>query len=93
MPRKKFYIEERVFDVLGPQDWIHILSDPDLEFLGYGAEEVEETRESVLSELRKGNNLVLYHLWKRIESRAALDDAEEYNDSLEALFAGAEYDD
>jgi hypothetical protein len=69
MVKKRFFVEERDFDALGPLDWIHVLSDPDIEFLGYGAEEIEETRESVLTALRKGNNAVLYHLWRRIDSR------------------------
>jgi hypothetical protein len=80
---KRFYVEESDFSVLGPQDWIHILSDPDLEFLGYGAEEIEETRESVLSELRKGNNLVLHHLWKRISDKSEFLDEDEDEEAYE----------
>lgn len=86
MAKRRFYVEEIDFEELSPQDWIHILEDESLKFLGFGADYLNEHREALLDELRAGNNVALYHTWRAIASPKH-DDSEDLEEWVEGEYA------
>lgn len=58
MTKRRFYVEAGDFEELTRADWIELLSDGSLRFLGYAADEINEKRCDLLEIMEQyGKNI------------------------------------